>query len=290
MLPANFEYARPETLEEALSLLGQYGDEAKVLAGGMSLIPMMKLRILSPARLIDVSRLPLSYVRQEDGEIVIGGLTTHYAVESSQPLAGRLPLLPETARTIGDVQVRNRGTIGGSLAHADPSADMPAAVLALDARIVATSQRGERTIPAGELFQGVLTTSLEPDELLTEVRLPAMPPRTGSAYVKAPHKASCFAVVGVAAVVTLAPDGVCSAARVAITGVSFNAYRAPAIEAALVGRHLDESTIRETAHLATTDHHVLSDVWASAEYRSHLCSVYVGRALRLARDRAVAPS
>jgi carbon-monoxide dehydrogenase medium subunit len=288
MLPAKFEYSRPETLDEALSLLSHHGDEAKVLAGGMSLIPMMKLRILSPGRLIDVSRLSLSYIREEDGEAAIGGLTTHYTVESSEQLATSQPLLPETARTIGDVQVRNRGTIGGSLAHADPSADLPAAVLALDARIVATSSRGSRTIAADDLFQGMLTTSLEPDELITEVRVPAMAQRTGAAYVKVPHKASYFAVVGVAAVLTLSPDGACSAARIAVTGVSFNAYRATGVEAALVGRALDDATIRDAAHLATSDQHVLSDVWASAEYRTHLCSVFVERAVRFARDRTSA--
>lgn len=288
MLPAKFEYSRPETLDEALSLLAQYGDEAKVLAGGMSLIPMMKLRILSPARLVDVSRLPLSYIREEDGEIAIGGLTTHHTIETSRQLARSQPLLPETARTIGDVQVRNRGTIGGSLAHADPSADLPAAILALDATVTATSKRGRRTIPADELFQGMLTTSLAPDELITEVRLPARAPRTGAAYAKAPHRASYFALAGVAASVTIAPDGVCSAARIAVTGVSLNAYRAPAAEAALVARTLDDAIIREAAHTAATGQHILSDVWASAEYRAHLCSVLAGRALRLARDRASA--
>lgn len=286
MLPAEFEYFRPETLDEALGLLKEHGDEAKLLAGGMSLIPMMKLRILSPSRLIDTARLPLSYIREDNGSVVVGGLTTHYALESSPLLAERLPLLAETAGTIGDVQVRNRGTIGGSLAHADPSADLPAAVLALNATVTAVSHRGTRSIPAAGLFQGMLTTSLEPDEMLTEIRFAAQPAGSGAAYAKAPHKASYFAVVGVAAVLSIDSERVCTSARVAVTGISFNAYRAEAVEAAIVGQKLDDATLEAAGALAAGDRHVMTDVWTSSDYRTHLTSVYLKRALRTARDRA----
>src|SRR5713226_6508725 len=185
MIPAQFEYVAPKTLEDALRLVERHGDEAKVLAGGHSLLPLMKLRLAAPRYVIDLGRLRgLSYIREENGQIAIGALTTHAEVDTSALLLMRCPLLPETAAEIGDVQVRNRGTLGGSLAHADPAADYPAASLALDAEIIAASTDGTRAIPAHEFFVDMLTTQLRPGEILSQVRLPRLAPRTGMVYCK----------------------------------------------------------------------------------------------------------
>src|SRR5215471_16276943 len=197
MIPAQFDYALANTLDEALSVLAQTED-AKILAGGHSLIPAMKLRLIQPPLLVDIGRIKdLSYVRETDGQIQIGAATTHYQIESSELLKKTCPLLPECAGHIGDVQVRNRGTIGGSLSHADPAGDWPASIVALDAQIKAVSARGERWINARDLFVELLTTSLEADEILTAVRVPALGARTGSAYMKLRHPASSYAMVGV---------------------------------------------------------------------------------------------
>ncbi len=289
MIPAPFEYLQPATVEEAVDLLRTYGDEAKLLAGGHSLIPLMKLRLASPRYVIDIGHIPgLSYIREEGGFISIGALTTHATLEHSDLLKARLPLLPEAAARIGDVQVRNWGTIGGSLSHADPAADLPAAMVALDAQMVLQGPSGRRTVAAADFFVDMLTTALEPDEILVELRLPPLPARTGTAYLKVPHKASFFAVVGLAAVVTLAPDGRCQAARTGVTGLAAKAFRAGAVEAALAGRPLDEPTVQAAAEQIAQGVDALSDVYASAEYRTHLARVYAARAIRLAAGRALA--
>src|ERR1051326_239787 len=194
MIPAQFDYAARATLDEALSLLAERPDDAKILAGGHSLIPAMKLRLAQPALLIDIGRVPdLAYIREEGGRILIGAMTTHYQLESSERLREICPLLPECAASIGDVQVRNKGTIGGSLAHADPAADWPAAAVALRAEMVALSARGERGVSRDRLFVDMLTTALRPDEVLREIRIASPPARTGQAYMKVYHPASGFA-------------------------------------------------------------------------------------------------
>jgi carbon-monoxide dehydrogenase medium subunit len=281
MIPASFDYKRANTLDEALSLLAQ-NDEAKILAGGHSLIPAMKLRLTQPPLLVDISRIPeLSYVREENGQIRIGAATTHYQIESSELLKQICPLLPQCAAHIGDVQVRNKGTIGGSAAHADPAGDWPAAILALNAELVVASKSGERTIKAEDFFVDLLTTALEPGEILREIRVNKTNGRSAQAYVKMPHPASGFAVVGVAANLTLNGD-TCETASIGITGVSAKAYRATAVESALAGAKLDDQTIANAASRAADGVDVNGDLFASADYRRHLTSVYTRRAIEAA--------
>ena len=286
MYPATFEYHRPTTVDEAVRLLATHKDDAKLLAGGHSLIPLMKLRLTTPKHVVDLRRITgLSGVREESGAIVIGALTTHYAIESNASLEGKCPMLPEAAAMIGDPQVRNWGTIGGSLAHADPAADWPAVVLALGAELKATGPKGPRTIKADDFFKDLLTTVLGPDEVLTEIRIPAPAAGTGMAYVKHPHPASRFAVVGVAAVLT-ASGGKCEKASVAITGVGPKAARAKGVEAALTGKALDAQTIAAAAEKAADGIAMTADLQGSVEYKQHLTRVYARRALEAAAARA----
>ena len=285
MIPASFEYKRANTIDEALSLLAQ-NEDAKILAGGHSLIPAMKLRLTQPPLLVDISRIKdLSYIREADGEIRIGAATTHYQIESSELLKSLCPLLPACASHIGDVQVRNKGTIGGSLAHADPAGDWPAAVLALNAQLVVASRNGERTIPADEFFVDLLTTALEPGEILREIRVAKAVGRAAHAYTKMPHPASGFAVVGVAANLSLNAGGSCDRASIGITGVSSKAYRATAVESALRGATLDEGAIANAAAHAADGIDVNGDVFASADYRRHLAVVYTRRAIAAAMGK-----
>ncbi|HEX3558650.1 MAG TPA: FAD binding domain-containing protein [Pyrinomonadaceae bacterium] len=286
MIPAQFDYAAPATLDEALSLLAERPDDAKILAGGHSLIPAMKLRLAQPALLIDIGRVKdLAYIREESGQIRVGALTTHYQLESSERLREICPLLPECAASIGDVQVRNKGTIGGSLAHADPAADWPAAAIALRAELVAASSRGERVIDADDFFVDMLTTALRPDEVLREIRINAPTARTGQAYAKVHHPASGFAVVGVAVSLTAGGDGKCLAAGVGLTGIAAKAYRAAQVEGALVGSTLDEQTTASAASHAAGAVDANGDLYASADYRRHLASVYTRRAIAAAVAR-----
>jgi aerobic carbon-monoxide dehydrogenase medium subunit len=290
MIPQAFEYHAPKTLAEASRLVAEFGAEGKVLAGGHSLVPMMKLRLAAPKHLIDITRVgELSYIRPvgDDGaKIEIGALTTHYQIECSELLKARCPLMPEAAREIGDAQVRNRGTLGGSLAHADPAGDWPAVAVALDAEIHAVSARGERWIAARDFFVDLLTTSLASDEILAAVRVPAFPARAGDAYVKLHQPASGFAVVGVAARVALDEKGAVGQAGVGITGVGPKAYRASGVEAALVGKSPTAKRLEEAAAHAADGVQVNADLYASAEYRAHLTQVYTRRALEKAVERA----
>jgi aerobic carbon-monoxide dehydrogenase medium subunit len=286
MYPASFEYHRPATVEEAVRLLGTHKDDAKLLAGGHSLIPLMKLRLTSPKHVIDLRRVSgLSGVREEGGAIVIGALTTHYAIESNASLKAKCPILTEAGAMIGDPQVRNWGTIGGSLAHADPAADWPAVVLALGAELKATGSRGARTIKVDDFFKDLLTTALAPDEVLTEIRIPAPAAGSGMAYVKHPHPASRFAVVGVAAVVTVS-GGKCQKASVAVTGVGAKATHAKGVEDALAGKALDAQSIAAAAEKAADGIAMTADLQGSVEYKQHLTRVYARRALEAAAARA----
>ena len=276
-----FNYHRAASVDEALALLEQH-DDAALLAGGHSLIPALKLRLAAPGTLVDIGHLEeLNYIRQQGGGVAIGAATTHHDVATSSVVAGQAPLLAQAAAVIGDPQVRNRGTIGGSLAHADPAADYPAAVLASGAHIVVRGAGGERVIEAGSFFLDLFLTSLQPDEIITEVRIPAQPAGAGACYVKFPHPASRFAVVGCAAVVA-GSGGVCTEARVAFTGVANAAFRDAGVEAALAGKPLDGAAIDAAAALAAHGVEVLSDSFAGADYRRHLATVFAGRALRSA--------
>ncbi|HYW71988.1 MAG TPA: xanthine dehydrogenase family protein subunit M [Pyrinomonadaceae bacterium] len=282
MIPASFDYKRANSLDEALSLLAQ-NEDARILAGGHSLIPAMKLRLTQPSLLVDIARIKdLSYIREEDGQIRIGAATTHYQIESSELLKQICPLLPACAAHIGDVQVRNKGTIGGSVAHADPAGDWPAAVLALNAELVVASKNGERTIKADEFFVDLLTTALEPGDILREIRIAKTNGQSAHAYTKMAHPASGFAVVGVAANLTLNASGGCERASIGITGVSAKAYRAGAVESALAGAALNEQTIANAAAHATDGIDVNGDLFASADYRRHLAVVYTRRAIEAA--------
>jgi aerobic carbon-monoxide dehydrogenase medium subunit len=286
-MPATaFEYHAPTTLQEALSLLTRYDGEAKILAGGHSLIPIMNLRLAQPKALIDIGKIPnLSGIKEEGGMVVIGAMTTHYLVESSALLKQKVPILPETAALIGDVQVRNRGTIGGSIAHADPAGDFPAAAVALDIQLKVVGPKGERTISSRDFFVDILTTALQPDEILTELRVPAFAPRTGSAYEKFPNPASRYAIVGAAAVVTVDGNGVCQKASVGLNGVTGKPIAAVGVEAALAGERLNDQTIEAAAAKAADGMEPLGDIFASAEYRAHLARVYTKRALARASGR-----
>ncbi len=280
MYPAPFEYHRATTLAEAHDLLQQFGDEAKLLAGGHSLLPTMKLRLAQPAHLIDIGGIAdLRYVRGDGGFIRIGALATHHDLETDGTVRKGAPLIAAVAAVIGDRQVRNRGTIGGALAHADPAADYPAAVLALEATIVAQGPSGTREIAAGDFFVDLLTTSLAPDEVVTEVKIPIPQDRTGIAYEKLANQASGYATVGVAAVLTIGSDGTCSKARVGITGAAAVASRARGVESALEGYALSDDVIAAAAHHAADGLDLLSDVHASTEYRRRVTIGMTRRAL-----------
>ncbi|HEX6966215.1 MAG TPA: xanthine dehydrogenase family protein subunit M [Gemmatimonadaceae bacterium] len=286
MYPAPFEYHVAGSIDEAIALLARYEDDAKLLAGGHSLIPLLKLRFAQPAHLIDVRKIPgLAGVREVDGAIVIGATTTHWMLESSDLLKKKLPIIPEAASQIGDVQVRNMGTIGGSLAHADPAADLPAVMLALEAQLTAVGPNGSRTIPAHDFFVGLLTSALEPHEVLTQIRIPIPPAGTGSAYVKYPHPASRFALVGVAAVLTL-DGGTIERARVAITGMGPTVARLTGVEQALTGKSADAATLAAGAQHASDSIETRDDLQGSAAYKAQLARVYTRRALVRAVERA----
>jgi len=288
MIPSAFEYHAPKTLEEALRLLERHGDEAKVLAGGQSLLPLMKLRLAAPRYIIDLGRLRgMSYIREENSHIAIGALTTHAEIEQSTLLHSKCPLLPETAMEIGDVQVRNRGTLGGSLSHADPAADWPAAILALGAEIIAASTAGARTIAAKDFFVDMLTTQLRPGEILSQVRVPALAPRTGTAYAKLHQPASGFAIVGAAARVRIGKGNKIEEICVGMTGVGPKAYRATGVEKALKGKKPTDKALAEASRHAADGVDLLSDLHASADYRRAMAAVFAQRALARAVERAL---
>lgn len=279
MIPASFDYVRPTTLNEALAALASHED-AKVLAGGHSLIPAMKLRLAQPRTVIDICRIAdLSYIRELGSTIAIGAMTTHYGIESSALLCEKCPLLPQVAGLIGDVQVRNRGTIGGSVVHADPAADWPAAILALDAEMEIAGPGGRRTVAAGDFFVEMMQSAVQPNEILAEIRVPVT--AKSVAYVKFAQKASGFAIAGIAAVVDKAAKSV----RVGVTGLAAKAYRAKAVERYLKGRELNAETIAKAATRAAKDVECLNDIHASAEFRAHLAQVNTQRALERAAAR-----
>ncbi len=290
MNPAAFSYHRAGSVQDAIGLLQKHeSDGAKLLAGGHSLLPVMKLRLAEPAHLIDIGDISdLRGIRLDGDTIVIGAMTTHRAMERDETLKVRCPLLVDMAKVVGDRQVRARGTIGGTLAHADPAADYPAGILALEAEMVAVGPDGERTIPASDFFVGFLTTALTPEEVLTEVRVPVMAERTGTSYQKLANQASGYAVVGVAAVVTLAADGTCEAARIGITGAGDHATRASAVETVLVGAKLDEGSVGQACEKADEGIDLMDDIHASTDYRRRVVRGLTRRAVLEAVERAQA--
>jgi len=285
MIPGPFEYFAPRSLGDAVKYLSSHKDDVKILSGGQSLLPLMKMRLSKPAFVVDIGRIPgLDMITEEGENLIVGGLVTHAQMENSDLLKQQCPLLPQTATTIADVQVRNRGTIGGSIAHADPAGDMPAAVLALDAEIQCTGPNGERWVKCDEFFLGLLMSVLEADEIVTAVRVPVT---TGekTAYLKAAPRSSGFAVVGVAARLALDDAGICRRANIGITGVTDKAYRAERVEQMLAGKKLDLTSIEQAAAQATRNIEVIEDINGSAEYRKHLTEVYVARAIAEALNR-----
>ena len=282
MYPAQFEYHKAGSVKEALDLLAKHKDDAKVLAGGHSLLPAMKLRLAQPKHVIDIGKISsLSGVKEEGGTLVIGALTTHYAIESSALLKSKCPLMPEVAGHIGDPMVRNMGTLGGSLAHADPAADYPATAIAVGAELVAEGPKGKRTVKVDDFFKGLMTTAVGGDEILTEVRVPALAANQTAAYMKFPHPASRFAVVGVAAVLTI-DGGKCTKASIGITGAGTHAVRAKGVEAALAGKALDAASIAAAADKAPDGVDVQADLQGSVEYKKHLLKVFAKRAIEAA--------
>ncbi|MBI2231548.1 MAG: xanthine dehydrogenase family protein subunit M [Deltaproteobacteria bacterium] len=286
MFSNQFEYFAPKSLEEALALLSTYQDDAKVLAGGQSLLSLMKLRLANPKVLIDLGRLAdLDYLRADGDKLNIGASTTYAQIKESELLRNKCPLLPQTAAVVGDAQVRNRGTIGGSLAHADPHGDMPAAALALEAELKAVGPQGPRWIKAEDFFVAMFSTALAPDEVLTEICVPVLD-GDRSVYLKAARRPSDFAMVGVALRLRLGPEQSCEQITVGITGVADRPYRGFGVEKALRGQKLNPKTIEEAAACVTDGVDVAEDIHASKKFRSHLARLYTGRAIRAAMTSA----
>ena len=282
MIPSTFSYHRAGSVSEALSLLATHGDDAKILAGGHSLIPAMKLRLNSPEHLIDISFLnDLKSIRQDGNEIVVGALCTHGQLASDDLIAQHFAMMSQSAKLIGDTQVRNFGTIGGSIAHADPAADWPASLLAAEATVVMQGASGSRTLAAGDFFQGFYETALGEQELITEIRLPIPAAGTTSAYAKFMQPASRFAIVGCAVMITQS-GGTCTDVRVGFTGVSDMPFRDAGVENALKGKAPTAENIAAAAAHAAQGMDILSDHFASETYRQHLATVYAKRALTAA--------
>lgn len=286
MIPGRCEYHAPASLPEALSMLGQFGEEAKVLAGGHSLIPMMKMRFAEPAHLIDLNRIDdLRGVREADGIIYIGAMTRENDLIASEILRERCPLLPEAARNIADPQVRNCGTIGGDIAHGDPANDHPALMLALGASFVLNGANGERIVPADEFFLGTYWTALEDEEILTEIRIPAFAPHTGYAYHKLKRKQGDWATAGAVAVLQL-EQGRCKRAGIGLTNVGPTALRAAAAEELLTGQVVDDALIERAAQQAMAICEPAEDLRGDVEYKTQMAGEMTRRAIRQALERA----
>lgn len=287
MYPAAFDYSAPTTLDDALALLAAHGDDAKLLAGGHSLLPLMKLRFAQPGHLVDLRLIPsLTGISRTDDAIRIGAMTTYADIAASAEIQRTLPILSDAANRIGDPQVRNRGTIGGSLAHADPAADLPAVMIATNAQMIAVGRTGTRTISADEFFVGMLATALARDEVLTEIRISIPGIRSGGAYAKHAHPASRFAMVGVAAVVSLDESGLVSNARIGVTGVGPHAVRASRAEASLIGHAASADVVRAAATVLGEDVDPREDLLGDAVYKRNLARVYAERAITAAVARA----
>ncbi len=287
MFPANFGYVAAKSVDHALQLLAEHGEGAKLLAGGHSLIPAMKLRLTSPRTLIDLATVPgLSGVKIDGNNLIIGALTVHADVASSDLVRKHLPGLADAASVIGDMQVRNRGTIGGSVAHADPNADFPVILTALNASFVVRSSSGNRSIAADDFFKDFYATAMTANEILTEIRIPLPPAGSGTAYVKLPHPASGYAVVSAGVLVIRDASGRCASARVAIGGLGSGPIRALATETELQGKPLTPQVIAAAAAKAAENTDPMDDPYADAEYKRHMATVYARRALEAATRRA----
>lgn len=287
MKPAAFDYFAPESLDEAVALLGRHGQRAKVLAGGQSFAPMANFRVLRPEVVIDLNRIAaLGYIRESGGGLAIGAMTRHRAVERSELVAKRCPLIASAVPNIGHAVIRNRGTVGGSLSHADPAAEWPVVAMALGATMVARSARGERQIPAADFFVGLLTTALDADEILTEIRFPVVPARTGAAFLEVSRRHGDFALVSAGAQVTLSASGTVEEARLALGGVGAGPFEANALAARLAGTKAQDNDIDALANGVSQSLEPMNDLHASSAYRTEVAAVLVGRAVRAALARA----
>jgi carbon-monoxide dehydrogenase medium subunit len=287
MIPAAFDYHAPSSIGEATALLARLGEDAKILSGGQSLIPLMKLRLASPRHVVDINGIPgLAGIRETDGTLTIGALTREADLDDSDLVRTRYPLLHDTAKVIADPLVRNLATVGGNLAHGDPANDHPATMLALRAEVVAAGPRGERRLPIGSFFTGPFATALAPDEILVAIHVPAPPAQSGGAYLKLERKVGDFATAAVAVQVTLDADGTCARAGIALTNVGLTAIQATEAEAALRGTRPDETAIRRAAQLAADAAQPGEDLRGSVEYKKDLVRVLTARALLRAVERA----
>ncbi len=287
MIPRSFEYYSQQTLDEAVALLQKLGPEAKLLSGGQSLIPMMKLRLLSPEHIVDINRIPgLDYISETDGHLTIGALAREHQLESSESVLSKFPILADTAKVIADPLVRSQATVCGNLAHGDPANDHPATMLALGATVVATGPKGKREISIDDFFPGLFTTALEPEEILTEIRIPFPPPRSGGAYLKLERKVGDFATAGVAVQISLDDADVCTRAGIGLTNVGLTPIKAKQAEAVLAGTKLDEATIQKAAETAASESQPMDDIRGSADYKRDLIRILTARALTRALDRA----
>jgi carbon-monoxide dehydrogenase medium subunit len=287
MIPPAFEYLRPNTIPEAITLLRQHGEDAKILSGGQSLIPMMKLRLARPSYLIDINRISgLSYIKEEGGFLKIGGLTREAELEASPLIHSKYPILIDTAHVIADPQVRNLATVAGNLAHGDPANDHPATMLALGARVVATGSGGERVIPIEDFFLSLFSTALQPDEILTEIRVPVPTARSGGAYFKLERKVGDFATAAVAVQVTLDGNGVVQKVGIGLTNVGPTPIKAKKAEDFLRSKKLSEASNRQAAQLAADEAQPSSDLRGPAEYKKGLIQELAKRALSRAAERA----
>ena len=287
MIPPSFEYLRPKTVPEAVAMLQQHGDEAKILSGGQSLIPMMKLRLARPGFLIDINRISgLSYVKEEGGYLKIGGLTREAELEASPLVHSKYPILLDTAHVIADPQVRNMATVGGNLAHGDPANDHPATMVALGAQVIATGLKGERVIPIEDFFVSLFTTALQHEEILTEIRIPVPPARSGGAYFKLERKVGDFATAAVAAQLTLDDKGTCQKVGIGLTNVGPTPVKARKAEEFLRGKKLDEANIKQAAQLAADQSAPSPDLRGPVEYKKGLVKELAKRALTRALGRA----
>ena len=287
MIPASFDYHAPTSLSEAIALLQQHGDQAKLLSGGQSLLPLLKLRLGAAGHLIDIGRIPgLEYIKEEGGFLKIGGRTRESALERSEIIKTKYPILYDTTLVIADPLVRNRATVGGNLAHADPANDHPATMLALGAEVTATGAKGARTIPIDQFFTGIFTTALAPDDILTEIRVPIPPPRSGGAYVKLERKVGDFATAAAAAQVTLGPGGEIERAGIGLTAAGPTPIKATDAERFLLKKKPDATTIAEAARLAARATSPTADRRGSVQYKQEMARILTARALAKAIERA----
>ena len=287
MIPAGFDYHAPTTLSEAVALLSKYGEGAKVLSGGQSLLPLLKLRLGHAEHVVDIGRIPgLEYIKEDGGVLRIGGRTRESALEQSELIRGRYPILYDTTRVIADPLVRNLATVGGNLAHGDPGNDHPATMLALGAQVVTTGPSGERVIPIDKFFLGLFTTALQPDEILTEIRIPTPPPRSSGAYVKLERKVGDYATAAVAAQVTLGTNGAFDRVGLGLTNVGPTPIRATEAEDVLVGKRPTDAAISEAAARAAAASSPTEDRRGSVEYKREMARVLAVRALKIALERA----